>query len=72
MPVPTLSKIPSDTSSARMVGPAEVAQLMSIGRRTFDRLRSRGEVPDPDFQSGRVIRWWPETIERWLGRCEEG
>lgn len=54
-----------------MLGPGEIASLMSISRRSFDRLRSQWEMPPPDFERGKLIRWWPETIYRWLGRSEE-
>lgn len=50
----------------RMLRPSEVAEVIGISRRSFDRLRSRGEVPRPDFEQGKLLRWWPTTILRWL------
>jgi predicted DNA-binding transcriptional regulator AlpA len=45
-----------------------VADFLDIGRRTFERVRAKGEFPPPDLIIGKMPRWKPETIEAWVGR----
>jgi predicted DNA-binding transcriptional regulator AlpA len=37
-----------------------------LSSRTITRLRASGRLPKPDFCYGRLPRWYPRTIERWL------
>lgn len=53
-----------------MIDANDVARIIGISRRSLDRLRSQGIVPPPDFTHGKIIRWWPQTIYRYLGLYE--
>lgn len=45
-----------------------VAAFLSIGERTAWRWVRAGVLPRPDLRRGRVVRWFPETIRRWVAR----
>lgn len=47
----------------------DLAAILSCSRRLVERMRSAGKVPQPDIKIGKMPRWKPETIRRWL---EEG
>lgn len=66
------------------VGLAEIAERLGVQRRTVDRWRGRGVLPDPTWTVGGRPAWdWP-IIEAWArrtgrlpgpdraGRAEEG
>ena len=55
------------------LGLAEIAQLLGIQRRSVDRMKARGSLPEPDgYVSGSPV-WWRETIETWaVGRRRRG
>ncbi len=44
----------------------ELAQALSISRRTLERERSAGRFPSPDLVIGKAPLWTPETIRRWI------
>jgi hypothetical protein len=37
-------------------------------RRLVERMRSAGKIPKPDIKIGKMPRWKPETIRRWIER----
>jgi hypothetical protein len=45
------------------------ARILNISRRAVERLKSAGRLPRPDLTIGRMPRWRPMTIRRWI---EEG
>lgn len=49
-----------------LLGVNDVADLLSIGRRTVERMRSAGKLPRPDLHVGRLPRWQTATIRGWL------
>jgi len=50
----------------RMLGIDDLAVLLSCSRRVVERMRSAGKVPRPDIKIGKMPRWKPETIRRWI------
>ncbi len=47
----------------------EAAQALGVTQRTLADMRRRGEGP-PYFQVGKLVRYRPETIERWISDQE--
>jgi predicted DNA-binding transcriptional regulator AlpA len=47
------------------VGRKEIAKHFRVTTRTVARWRSRGFLPSPDVQIGRVLRWRQSTIDTW-------
>jgi predicted DNA-binding transcriptional regulator AlpA len=47
----------------------EVAKALNVCEKTVWNLRRAGKMPPP-IQLGRVLRWDPETIRRWLASEE--
>jgi hypothetical protein len=49
----------------------DLTRVLNASRRTVERMRSAGRLPRPDLHLGRVPRWKPETIQRWIegGGC---
>jgi len=41
-------------------------QILNVSRRSFERMRSAGLIPPPDVRVGRLPRWRPETVRRWI------
>lgn len=64
-PVPTISR----RQRERILGLAEIAELLGVGPETPQRWRYRREIngfPDPDGYVSRTVPWWFEsTVERW-------
>lgn len=56
------------THAERCYTTAEVIRKLSLSRRTFFRLKSRGELPLDELlpRLGRVARFRAEPIDRWL------
>ena len=50
----------------KMFGITELADLLSVSRRTVDRLRAAGKLPKPDAVVGTMPRWQPDSFRRWL------
>lgn len=44
---------------------AALADRLGIKVRSIHRMRSRGDLPDPDRVIGRSPAWRPSTIDRW-------
>lgn len=44
----------------------DVASLLGISRRTFERERSAGRFPAPDLQIGKAPIWRPGTVQGWI------
>ena len=44
----------------------DVAATLAISRRTAERLKSAGGLPRPDLHVGRMPRWKPSTIDKWI------
>jgi predicted DNA-binding transcriptional regulator AlpA len=45
-----------------------VTNILCISRRMFERLRAAGKFPRPDIHIGKMPRWKPETVRRWIER----
>jgi predicted DNA-binding transcriptional regulator AlpA len=43
-----------------------VTNVLSISRRSFERLRSAGKFPRPDLHIGKMPRWRAETVRKWI------
>ena len=43
-----------------------VTNVLSISRRSFERLRSAGKFPQPDLHIGKMPRWRAETVRKWI------
>jgi len=43
-----------------------LASVLNASRRTTERLRAAGKLPKPDLHVGKLPRWKPETIRRWI------
>ncbi|WP_422932201.1 helix-turn-helix transcriptional regulator [Singulisphaera sp. PoT] len=44
-----------------------LAKLLVTTRRSIDRMRSSGRLPEPDLYVGKMPRWRASTIDRWIG-----
>ena len=44
----------------------DLAALLGCSRRLVERMRSAGKIPKPDIKIGKMPRWKPETIRRWI------
>lgn len=40
--------------------------VLNCSRRMVERLKSSGRLPKPDLIIGRMPRWKPETVRRWI------
>jgi len=49
----------------------DLAMVLVTTRRTVDRMRSAGKIPKPDLHVGKMPRWRPETIRRWIDQQAE-
>lgn len=59
--------IPASTSALEpLLGVDDIADTLSVGRRTVERMRSAGKLPRPDLHIGRLPRWQAATIRAWL------
>lgn len=43
-----------------------VARILSVSRSSIERMKSAGNLPRPDLRIGRMPRWRPATINRWI------
>jgi len=53
------------TDRPDIVGLAEIAERLGVQRRTVDRWRERGVLPDPTWTVGGRPAWEWSTIEAW-------
>jgi predicted DNA-binding transcriptional regulator AlpA len=64
------SAIASPEAATPLVAPllsiADLTHILNAGRATVERLKSSGKLPKPDLKIGRMPRWKPETIRRWI------
>jgi hypothetical protein len=60
--LPSPSHIPIEP----LVCIADLARILNCSRRLVERMRSAGRVPKPDIKIGKMPRWKPETIQRWI------
>ena len=44
----------------------DLTVILNCSRRLVERMRSAGKVPPPDLHVGRMPRWKPETVRRWM------
>jgi predicted DNA-binding transcriptional regulator AlpA len=44
----------------------DIVTMLSISRRTLERMRSSGEFPPPTFIMGRYPRWSESTVSQWV------
>jgi len=51
----------------RMLGVAEIADHIGLGRNTVQVMSARGQLPEPDqiVNGGRTKLWKESTINRW-------
>jgi len=47
---------------------SDLAEVLKCSRRGVERLRASGRVPKPDLVVGRMPRWRPGTIRKWIDR----
>jgi predicted DNA-binding transcriptional regulator AlpA len=52
----------------RMISMDALADMLDVSRRTVERMRSAGKIPNPDVHAGKMPRWKPETIRRWIDK----
>jgi predicted DNA-binding transcriptional regulator AlpA len=57
---------PSSPALAPLLGIKDLAAILNCSRRVIERLRSAGKLPPPDLKIGRMPRWQPETVRRWI------
>ena len=50
----------------RMLRIGEVAKILGIGRRTFERMLAAGTFPIHDISLGRIKVWRPSTVQAWI------
>lgn len=55
-----------------MLSIAQFAEALLVSRRTLERMLSAGKVPRPDLRAGRMPRWKPETVRRWIDSQARG
>ena len=44
----------------------DLAASLSVSRSSIERMKSAGKLPRPDLHIGRMPRWRPETVRRWI------
>jgi predicted DNA-binding transcriptional regulator AlpA len=44
----------------------EVARILSMGKRTLERMIAAGEFPQADFRCRRIARWRSSTVQAWI------
>jgi hypothetical protein len=44
----------------------DLTRILNASRRTIERMRAAGRLPRPDLRIGKMPRWLPGTIRRWL------
>ena len=59
---------PADVAIEPLMSIRDLAEVLKCSRRSVERLRASGRVPKPDIIVGRMPRWRPGTIRRWLER----
>lgn len=52
----------------RVVGLAEVADLLGVSKRTATRYAARADFPKPAAQLAMGPIWWTEDVEQWARR----
>ena len=50
----------------RLLGIADLAANLHVGRRTVERLRTSGRLPRADLDLGDLPRWRPKRWTRWV------
>jgi predicted DNA-binding transcriptional regulator AlpA len=58
----------ADETPERMISINALANFLDVNRRTVERMRSAGKLPKPDVHAGKMPRWKPETIRRWIDK----
>jgi predicted DNA-binding transcriptional regulator AlpA len=50
-----------------LLRPDDVARILNIGKRTFERWLSSGRFPRPDIKVGpKISLWKPATVRAWI------
>lgn len=44
----------------------DIATYLRVDRRTIERLRASGKFPRPTVKIGRLPRWSPASVRRWV------
>ena len=66
---PRLESKPEPAAPERLIYRLdELADALSVSRRTIERERSAGRFPRPDLTIGRMPLWRVETIRQWVER----
>jgi predicted DNA-binding transcriptional regulator AlpA len=55
-----------DPIIAPLLSLVDVAAVLSISRRSMERLLSSGGFPRADLRIGKLPRWRPATVQRWI------
>ncbi|QNN24114.1 helix-turn-helix domain-containing protein [Planctomycetales bacterium ZRK34] len=66
-----LEAMAKSAMGAGMLTYADLAATLNIGDRTVRRWVAEGTLPPPDLRLRGIVRWRPETIERWLNKQGE-
>jgi hypothetical protein len=64
---PTETHTPAAPTVEPLLNTDDLARVLNAGRRTVERLRNTGKLPQPDLYVGKMPRWSPETISQWIG-----
>ena len=51
---------------AELLDTEAACRLLGISRSTFDRLRSKGELPPPVVLAGTITRWRRRELIKWI------
>lgn len=49
-----------------MLSVDDIAATLNASRRTVERMRSAGKLPNPDLHVGKCPRWAQQTVRRWI------
>jgi hypothetical protein len=50
----------------------DVRLVLGCSRRQVESMKSSGKLPPPDLYIGRLPRWKPETLRRWIDAQARG
>jgi hypothetical protein len=57
---------------APLLSQDDLARVLNASRRTVERMRAGGKLPRPDLYVGKMPRWRPETVRRWIDEQAQG
>jgi predicted DNA-binding transcriptional regulator AlpA len=53
---------------APLLSQEDLAHVLNASRRTIERMRAAGKLPQPDVHIGKMPRWRPEMVRAWIER----